>query len=271
MASPAGIHRAVAARLTLIFATSIAIGGCTSHDATTPLPGYRIVRVVPHDSTAYTQGLVLADTIFYESTGLYGHSDVRIVDPATGAVRKSQPLSAERFGEGLALLAGRLYQLTWQSGVGYVYDAATLAAIDSFTYQGEGWGLATDGKSLIMSDGSDTLRFLDPATLAVTRRIPVTFSTGVPATRLNELEDIDGELFANVYQSDWILRIDPRNGMVREVLDLAALHQKARERFVTGDVLNGIAFDRRTGHLLVTGKNWATLFELSLENPPGIK
>jgi len=230
-----------------------------------------VVQTFPHDSSAYTQGLVLADSIFYESTGLYGQSDVRIVDRATGQVRKSVPLSPKRFGEGLVLLEGRLYQLTWQSQVGYVYDAATLAPVDSFHYQGEGWGLATDGRSLIMSDGSDTLRFLDPATFAVTRRLPIVFSTGAPATRLNELEYIGGEIFANVYQSDWIVRIDPGTGLVREVLDLAALPEKAKERSPSEEVLNGIAFDPRTGHLLVTGKHWTTLYELSLTDPPGIR
>jgi glutaminyl-peptide cyclotransferase len=152
-----------------------------------------------------------------------------------------------------------------------VYDAATLTLTDSLRYRGEGWGLATDGHSLIMSDGSDTLRFLDPGTFEVTRRLPVTFSTGLPASRLNELEYIDGELFANVYQSDWIVRIDPGTGLVREVLDLAALPEKAKERAPREEVLNGIAFDLRTGHLLVTGKHWATLFEIALKTPPGVR
>ena len=246
------------------------MSACGSREASTPPTGYVVIRTLPHDSTAYTQGLVLADTTLYESTGLYGHSDIRIVDLSTGRIRKSVPLSEKLFGEGLALLAGRLYQLTWQSGIGYVYDAGTLAPVDSFRYQGEGWGLATDGRSLIMSDGTDTLRFLDPATFEVTRRLAVTFSTGAPATRLNELEYIGGELFANVYQSDWIVRIDPRTGQVRDVLDLAALPERAKERAPADEVLNGIAFDPRTGHLLVTGKHWATLFELALTVPPGI-
>jgi glutaminyl-peptide cyclotransferase len=245
--------------------------GCKSRDTPRPPAGYEVIRTFPHDPSAYTQGLVLSDKILYESTGLYGHSDIRTVDLPTGRVRKSVPLSDKQFGEGLALLAGRLYQLTWRSELGYVYDAATLAPVDSFRYRGEGWGLATDGHALIMSDGSDTLRFLDPATFEVTRRLSVTFSTGAPATRLNELEYIDGELFANVYQSDWIVRIDPRTGLVREVLDLAALPEKAKERSPREEVLNGIAFDPRTGHLLVTGKHWATLFEIALKTPPGIR
>ncbi len=245
--------------------------GCKEPDSSRPSVGYAIVRTYPHDPSAYTQGLVLADTILYESTGLYGHSDIRSVDLATGRVRQTVSLSEKRFGEGLTLLAGRLYQLTWQSELGYVYDASTLAPVDSFRYRGEGWGLTTDGHFLIMSDGSDTLRFLDPGTFEVVRRLPVTFSTGAPATRLNELEYIEGELFANVYQSDWIVRIDPRNGLIREVLDLAALPEGAKTRSPEEEVLNGIAFDPRTGHLLVTGKRWATLFELALTNPPGIR
>jgi glutamine cyclotransferase len=255
----------------LLFVSLALAGGCKAREASPPRVGFQVVRTFPHDPAAYTQGLVYADTILYESTGLYGHSDVRVVDLATGRVRKSVPLSEKRFGEGLALLAGRLYQLTWQSQLGYVYDAGTLAPVDSFRYYGEGWGLATDGVSLIMSDGSDTLRFLDPGTFQVTRRLPVTFATGAPATRLNELEYIDGELFANVYQSDWIVRIDPRTGLIREVLDLAALTEEARARSPMEEVLNGIAFDRRTGHLLVTGKRRGTLFEISLQNPPGIR
>lgn len=258
-------------RSSLLILVTLLPSSCASRDRPPPTAGYEIVRSFPHDPSAYTQGLVLADTILYESTGQYGHSELRAVDPATGRVRKAVPLSDQRFGEGLALLAGRLYQLTWQSEVGYVYDETTLAPVDSFRYRGEGWGLATDGHSLIMSDGSDTLRFLDPGTFAVTRRLPVTFSTGAPATRLNELEYIDGELFANVYQSDWIVRIDPRTGLVREVLDLAALPEEAKRRSPGDEVLNGIAFDPHTKHLLVTGKHWTTLFELALKNPPGIK
>ena len=257
------------ARILLAFLIPAA-SGCQSQNSPTPPLGYQVVGTFPHDPSAYTQGLVFADSLLYESTGLYGHSDIRTVDLRSGRVRKSVPLPANRFGEGLALLAGRLYQLTWQSELGYVYDAATLALADSFRYRGEGWGLATDGHSLIMSDGSDTLRFLDPGTFEVTHRLAVTFSTGAPATRLNELEYIDGELFANVYQSDWIVRIDPRTGLIREVLDLAALPDKAKERSPGEEVLNGIAYDRATGHLLVTGKHWAALFEIALKNPPGI-
>lgn len=249
----------------------VAPSGCRSDAPAPPPQGYQVVRTFPHDPGAYTQGLVFADSVLYESTGLYGQSDVRTVDLATGKVRRSVPLSAKRFGEGLALLRGRLYQLTWQSELGYIYDAATLAPVDSFHYHGEGWGLATDGVELIMSDGSDTLRFLNPATFEVTRRLAVSFSTGTPAAKLNELEFIDGELFANVYQSDWIVRIDPRSGLVREVLDLSALPEKAKERSPGDEVLNGIAFDPRSRHLLITGKHWATLFEISLTNPPGLK
>ena len=255
-----------------LFLALLAAASACGAPRAAPLPvGYQVVRTFPHDPTAYTQGLLLADTMLYESTGVYGESEVRIVDLTTGQVRKSVELADTRFGEGLTLLAGRLYQLTWESEIGYVYDAATLAPVDSFRYTGPGWGLANDGSSLIMSDGSDTLRFLDPRTFEVTRRLAVTFSTGAPAARLNELEYIGGELFANVYQSDWILRIDLRDGKVREVLDFSALPEKAKERAPAEEVLNGIAFDPRTSHLLLTGKRWSTLFEIALKDPPGIR
>jgi len=246
-------------------------GGCHAREAASASAQYQVVHTYPHDPTAYTQGLVFTDSVLYESTGLYGHSDVRAVTLATGRVKNSKTLESSLFGEGLALLGGRLYQLTWKSEIGYVYDAGTLAQVDSFRYHGEGWGLATDGHSLIMSDGSDTLRFLDPVTFQVTRRVPVTFAGGAPATRLNELEYAGGELFANVYQSDWIVRIDPGTGVIREVLDLSALPEKAKERSPADEVLNGIAVDPHTGHLLVTGKHWSTLFELALTTPPGIR
>jgi glutamine cyclotransferase len=167
----------------------------------------------------------------------------------------------------LALLGGRLFQLTWKEQVGYVYDAATLARVDSFTYHGQGWGLTTDGSSLIMSDGSATLRFLDPVSFRVRREITVRDGSS-PLLWVNELEYARGELFANIYQSDWVVRIDPSTGQVREWLDLAGLLPK-RERTPETDVLNGIAYDQDTGNLLVTGKRWPAIFELHLQRPPG--
>ena len=233
--------------------------------------GYRIVAIFPHDTSAYTQGLVWHDGKLFESTGLYGQSQVRIVDPITGTVRKAVSIPADRFGEGLTRLGDRLYQLTWQHELGYVYDASTLARVDSFAYHGEGWGLTTDGRQLIMSDGSDTIRFLDPRTYNVTRSLAIRFSTRAPVSRLNELEYINGELFANVYQSDWIVRINPATGIVTEILDLAPIPVRHRGRSVEEDVLNGIAFDAHNGQLLVTGKRWRSLFSIALDRPPGLK
>lgn len=232
--------------------------------------GYTVVAVFPHDSTAYTQGLLLepAGTLL-ESTGLYGRSDLRRVVRRTGQVEERIRLPAERFGEGIALYAGKVYQLTWQSGVAYLYDAATLQRQDSLPFEGEGWGLTTDGRSLIMSDGSDTLRFLDPGTLRVERKVAVTFANRAPAGKLNELEYARGAIFANVYQSDWILRIDPSTGLVEETLDLSGLLPDYGAAVTGEDVLNGIAFDEETGHLLVTGKRWPRLFELRLDRVPG--
>lgn len=247
--------------IAIVAAATIA---CTGRSASRH---YTVVRRLPHDTAAYTQGLVHVDGHLYESTGRLGRSQVRRVGLETGRVLAFRDLPPDRFGEGLALLDGRLYQLTWKSGVAYVYDAETLARVDSVTYEGEGWGLTTDGSALIMSDGTATLRFRDPTSFRVLREVTVR-DNGSPLRNINELEYVHGELFANVYQSDWIVRIDPSSGTVRQWLDLAGL-LSGKERTPTTDVLNGIAFDDATGHLLVTGKLWPAIFELRLlEQPP---
>ena len=217
----------------------------------------------PHDSGAYTQGLLWADSVLYESTGQYGHSDIRRVDLKSGRVLAARALPADRFGEGLVLLNGRLYQLTWQSGVAYIYDAATLAPRDSFEYIGEGWGLATDGTSLIMSDGSDSLRFLSPTTFEVQRVVHVKYN-GSPLRRLNELEFVNGELLANVYESNWILRIDPKTGEVRETIDFVDRYPKRPDY---AEVMNGVALSPDGTQLLLTGKHWPVLFQVRLRSP----
>jgi glutaminyl-peptide cyclotransferase len=224
---------------------------------------YDVTDHFPHDPTAYTQGLVWGDSVLFESTGQYGHSDVRRVDLHSGRVLASRPLPADRFGEGLALLKGRLYQLTWKEGVAYTYDAATLTPRDSFHYAGEGWGLTTDGASLIMSDGSDSLRVLSPATFQVQRVLHVRYEGG-PVYQLNELEYANGEVLANVYQSNWVLRIDPATGIVREVIDFADLYP---DRPASADVMNGIALAPDGKQLLLTGKFWPTLFQVRLRSP----
>ncbi|MDQ6770203.1 MAG: glutaminyl-peptide cyclotransferase [Gemmatimonadota bacterium] len=224
---------------------------------------YEVTDRFPHDPTAYTQGLVWADSVLFESTGRYGHSELRRVDLRSGRVLASRPLTAERFGEGLALVKGRLYQLTWKEGVAYTYDAATLAPRDSFHYAGEGWGLATDGTSLIMSDGSDSLRVLSPATFQVQHVVHVRYN-GAPLFQLNELEYVSGDVLANVYQSNWVLRIDPVTGTVREAIDFADLYP---ERPASAEAMNGIALAPDGRQLLLTGKLWPVLFQVRLRSP----
>ena len=213
----------------------LASQGCSQHTESAA-PQFRVVRELAHDPSAYTQGLVLEGNVFYESTGLYGHSELRRVDVASGRVLQSVRLPDDRFGEGLALLNSRLYQITWQSGVAYVYDKASFALLDSIKYPGEGWGLATDGTSLIMSDGSDSLRIMTPD-FKVTRTVHVRYNNA-PLQQLNELEFVDGDVFANVYQSDWIVQIDLKTGNVKQLLDFSDLYP---DRPQSAEVLNGIA------------------------------
>lgn len=250
-------HRIALAALTVTAGLSLASCGARSESG-----DYTVLRRFPHDTTAYTQGLVYEDGRLYESTGLLGQSQIRVLDLETGTVQVVRDLPPDRFGEGLALLRGRLYQLTWTSGVAYVYDAETLDLLDSLRYQGEGWGLATDGGSLIMTDGSATLRFRDPETFAVRREVTIQ-DRGSPLLEVNELEYVDGVLYGNVYRSDWIVRIDPATGTVTDWFDLAGLLPE-RDRSPATDVLNGIAVDETTGDFLLTGKRWPTLFEVRL-------
>jgi glutamine cyclotransferase len=229
------------------------------------IPPFDVIARFPHDTNAYTQGLVLHEGNLYESTGRYGYSELRRVNLRTGRAQKTVPLAENRFGEGIAVLGGQLFQLTWESKVAYIYDVATLAVVDSFSYAGEGWGLATDGTSLIMSDGSDSLRFLSPT--GVMERVVHVKRDGSPLSKLNELEYIDGELLANVYESDWLARIDPVTGVARELVDLAELYPR-RKRRDADDVMNGIARGPEPGTLLVTGKMWPTLYQIRLRPAP---
>ena len=253
----------MSARVGLLLAAAALVASAWRSD-----PPYVIVRRLPHDTTAYTQGLVHAGGVFYESDGLYGQSRLRRVDPLSGRTLAAVSLSDDCFAEGLAMVRGRLVQLTWKEHIAYVYDTATLAPVDSFGYEGEGWGLTFDGHLLIMSDGTANLRFLDPQSHQVVRQVTVRDGS-TPLTRINELEYVRGELFANIYQSDRIARIDPATGAVWGWIDLADL--VSRERRTQGmDVLNGIAWDEATGHLFVTGKRWPTLFELAIRPAPGL-
>ena len=246
------------------FALSLALVACGRSERAAIAP-YEVAARLPHDPAAYTQGLLVADGVLFESTGLYGQSTIRRVDLRSGRVLASRPLAANRFGEGLALFRDRLYQLTWKEHTAYTYDAATLAPRDSFQYPGEGWGLTTDGSSLIMSDGSDSLRFLSPTTFRLQYVVHVRYR-GAPLHELNELEYRDGEVLANVYQSDWVLRIDPTSGVVREAIDFAELYP---ERPPGADVMNGIAVAPDGHRLLLTGKLWPVLFEVALHGDSG--
>ncbi len=229
-----------------------------------PVFGYSVVRTFPHDRDAFTQGLQYVDGFLYEGTGLNGRSSIRKVKLETGEVLQRRDTPPEYFGEGITVWQSHLYQLTWQSGVAFVYDLRTFSPRRTFSYAGEGWGLTHDGTSLIMSDGSDALRFLDPGSFQERRRVRVT-AAGGDVRELNELEHVKGEILANVWMSDRIARIDPRSGRVTAWIDLAGL-LPPRER-ATVDVLNGIAYDPAGDRLFVTGKLWPRVFEIRLVPP----
>lgn len=226
-----------------------------------------IVARFPHDSRAFTQGLLFENaTTLLESTGLNGQSSLRRVELATGKVLQKTSLADRFFGEGLTLLDGRLYQLTWKDHKGFIYDPETFREIGTFPYAGEGWGLTTDGTSLILSDGTQQLRFLDPKTFAVTRTISASYQ-GKPVDRLNELEYVEGEIFANIWGADQIARIDPATGEATGVIDCSAIFP-AHLRATPEQVLNGIAWHAPTKRLLLTGKWWSEIFEVKLVPRP---
>jgi len=230
-----------------------------------PVHGYRVVTSYPHDSMAFTQGLSYEDGLLYEGTGLRGRSSIRRVELATGKVLASQALPGALFGEGVALFGDGLVQLTWRARRGFVYDKESLRQRREFAYGSEGWGLTQDGKRLIMSDGTATLRYLDPRSLAVTRSIIVRDS-GRPIRRLNELELVKGKLLANVWRTDRIAVIDPAGGRVTAWIDLAGL-LKPEERKGVIDVLNGIAYDSAGDRLFVTGKLWPKVYQIEVVPP----
>lgn len=225
-------------------------------------PPYTLLRTLPHDPEAFTQGLLYHRGLFYESTGLYGHSTLREVDPDSGRVLRQRALPRDQFGEGLALLSNRLFQLTWREGTAWVYDADTLETIGSLPLQHQGWGLAVWNNRLIASDGTDTLSVYDPAAWQIVQKIAVRDGAR-PVDRLNELELVEGELWANIWGETRIARIDPQTGAVRGWLDLSALVPEPL-RGSREAVLNGIAYDPATRRLFITGKKWPVLYELRL-------
>lgn len=221
-----------------------------------------VVKSFDHQQSAYTQGLQFEDGVMWEGTGEYGSSRLQYTDMATGRVTVVATLPDNHFGEGITLLGDRIYQLTWQNGIMYIYDRKTLKKVDTKRYKGEGWGLTTDGQWLYMSDGTPDIRVLDPVTLEVKRRISVVCN-GASLPYLNELEWIDGKIWANVYTLNQIVIINPENGIVEKVVNLEGLLPES-EYTPTTDVLNGIAYDKESGRIFVTGKNWSKLFEIRL-------
>jgi glutamine cyclotransferase len=234
----------------------------TPGNGAVPLYGYEVVHAWPHDRSAYTQGLVFNDGKLIESTGQVGHSSLRRVELETGKVLQKVDVDAPYFAEGITLLKGKIYQLTWQQQLGFVYDAWTFEKIGEFHYRGEGWGLANDGQSLILSDGSNRIRFLDPGSFAVRKTIAVVDGKA-PVNELNELEYVQGEIYANIWHADRIARIDPQNGAVVGWIELTGLLARG-EVSDEEAVLNGIAYDETNDRLFVTGKLWPKLFEIRL-------
>jgi len=254
------------ALLVAVLIAALAIGfhePTPSARAQSDVPAYvvEIVKSRPHDHDAFTQGLVFHEGHLYESTGLQGRSSVRKVDLESGKVLTRRAVARQYFAEGLTIFQGRVIQLTWQSQTGFVYDM-NFRPLSRFVYRGEGWGLTHDGSVLIMSDGTPRLRFLDPTTFAVKRTVDVT-EAGRPIEGLNELEYVRGEIYANVWPTDWLVRIDPASGRVVGRVDLTGL-LAPHERKGNEDVANGIAYDAAGDRLFLTGKLWSRLFEVRL-------
>jgi glutaminyl-peptide cyclotransferase len=243
----------------------VSAGVASAAGAVVPVQGYQIRTVYPHDDQAYTEGLFYLNGQLFESTGMEGRSTLRRVRLRDGAVLQSQTLEPSLFGEGIVNWGREIISLTWRNGVGFRWDLASLTRKGSFRYAGEGWALTQDGRHIYMSDGTPTLRVLDPASLRVVRRIRVT-ADGQPVGNLNELEWVKGEILANIWQTNQIARIDPRTGVVKAWIDLTGLPETVRPH--DGDaVLNGIAYDREHDRLFVTGKDWPHLYEIRLTPP----
>ena len=266
------------ARLVLILALSVAGLQCnagansgssnsgTPSNAVVVKHGYQIVKAYPHDTGAFTQGLIFVEGKLYEGTGQEGRSSVREVDLETGRILKKVDIPEQFFGEGITLLNGKIYQLTWQHQVGFIYNSQTLEKIGEFNYNGQGWGITNDGRSLIISDGSNRLKFLDPDSFRVTKTIAVTDGR-TPIQQLNELEYVNGEIYANIWHDQRIVTIDPQNGRVTGWIDLTGLLQPGAVQNEEA-VLNGIAYDQAGNRLFVTGKLWPQLFEIKLKPQP---
>jgi len=230
--------------------------------AALPIQEARVIHTYPHDTSAFTEGLLIRDGWLYESTGYENHSFIRKIALKTGQVVESVAIPPQYFGEGIVDWGNSLRSFVWHGGQGYIWDLKTFRQVGSWTYSGEGWAMTRDDRNIIMSDGTATLRFLNPATMLVSHRLKVT-ADGKPLERLNELEYVQGEILANIWQTALIARIDPRTGHVKGWIDVGALWAKAG---TTGSdsVPNGIAYDRVANRLYVTGKNWPNLYEIKL-------
>ena len=226
----------------------------------------QIVKRYPHDPRAFTEGLFIDRGELFESTGELGRSSVRQVDLASGKVLRAAPIPPPQFGEGIAPWQGQILSLTWRGKVGYRWNRKTLKKLGSFTYEGEGWSLTSNGRELVMSDGTDTLRFIDPAKFTVKRTVKVTVQ-GKPLRMINELEWVDGQVYANIWMTDFAVKIDPVSGKVVGLIDLSALHQAAGA-YGQDQVANGIAWDAKARKLYFTGKEWPALFEVKLVPAP---
>lgn len=225
---------------------------------------YSVVNSYPHDREAFTQGLFFDGGLLYEGTGQESGSSLREVEIATGKIKRQLNLDPSLFGEGITLYGDRIYQVTWTSKVGFVYRKSDFSLINRIYYQTQGWGLTTAGNNIVMSDGSNVLSFYEPEGFTVVRRIEV-YDNEKMLDQLNELEFIDGEIWANIWMTDLIARIDPQTGKVNSYVDLANLYPEGRRRETNSDVLNGIAWDRESGRIFVTGKRWPQLYEIRVE------
>jgi glutamine cyclotransferase len=222
---------------------------------------YEIINIYPHDENAFTEGLLIDDGFLYESTGLYGNSSLRRIDLETGEILKLHSLPTQYFGEGVTIVGNKIVQLTWRSEKGFVYDKETFELLQDFSYSTEGWGITYDGSKLIMSDGTSTLHFLDPDTFHETGEINVTFNNST-VEDLNELEYVQGRIYANVWYEEKIAIINPQTGEVVAWINMSGIQNMERRDFE--DVLNGIAYDEQSERLFVTGKHWSHLYEIKL-------
>ena len=251
-----------------------AIANPAKTSADIPVYTYEIINQFKHDSKAFTQGLVVHNGFFYESTGEYGDSTLRKVEIESGKVLQKQDLSEDYFAEGITILNGKLYQITWKENTAFVYDLNDFKLLKEFRYQGEGWGLTNDGKNLILSDGTHVIRFLDPETFQIVRTISVFREAGKPLLDLNELEYVKGEIWANIWRAfdpqilgkpNYIARIDPNSGKILGWIDLGNISPDDVKRDPSSNTLNGIAYDEAADRIFVTGKKWKKLFEIKVK------